>query len=53
MVWSWLEKNGLVDNGVVIRTTLESWYEKNKLAYVMLVSLIFGTNQITAIDMAY
>ena len=53
VVWSWLEKNGLVDNGVVIRTTLESWYEKNKLAYVMLVSLIFGTNQITAIDMAY
>lgn len=38
---------------MVLRSVLESWYEKNKLAYVMLVSMIFGTNQISSIDMAY
>ena len=53
VIWSWLDKNQLIDNGVVMKTNLESWYEKNKLAYVMLVSLIFGTNKISTIDMAY
>lgn len=53
VVWSWFERNNLIDNGVLQRSILESWYEKNKLAYVMLVSLIFGTNHISTIDMAY
>lgn len=32
---------------------LQSWYKKYKLAYVLLVSLIFGTNVMTLLDMAY
>ena len=32
---------------------LESWFEKNKLVYVMLISLVFGTNEISTLDLAY
>lgn len=53
IIWSWLEKNNLIENNVLVRNTLESWYEKNKMAFVIMVSLIFGNNQASWIDMAY
>jgi hypothetical protein len=44
IIWSWLEKNNLISNNVVVRNTLESWYDRNKMAFVIVVSLVFGTN---------
>lgn len=26
IIWSWLEKNNLIENSVLVRNTLESWY---------------------------
>ena len=53
VIWSWFEKNRLIENGKLLSIILESWYQQNKMAYSMLISLIFGTNQISAIDLAY
>ena len=53
VIWSWLDKNHLVEENVVRKTTLETWYEKNKLVYMLIISMIFGTNDVTPLEMAY
>jgi hypothetical protein len=53
IVWSWLERNGLVESGVLLRNTLQSWYGKYKMAFVVLTSLIFGTHSAPLANIAH
>lgn len=44
-IWNWLEKNGVTSNSLSIRRIdMQIMYERNKLVYYFLISLIFGTN---------
>lgn len=44
-VWNWLERNGVTSNGLSLRRIdMQIMYERNKLVYYFLISLIFGTN---------
>jgi hypothetical protein len=49
-VWSWLERNWLIENGVMVRSAFKSWYRSNKMAFVIMVSLIFGSNSLSWAD---
>ena len=53
VIWSWLDKNHLVEEDIVRKTTMETWYERNKLVYMLLISMIFGTNDVSPLEMAY
>lgn len=44
IIWLWLERNGVIVNEILRRDNMTSMYERNKLVYYFLISLIFGTN---------
>jgi hypothetical protein len=53
IVWSWLDRNGFVEDEVVLRNSLKSWYDKNKMVFAIMVSLIFGTYSTSFINMTH
>lgn len=51
-IWNWLEKNGVTSNSLSIRRIdMQIMYERNKLVYYFLISLIFGTNEVSVLDL--
>jgi hypothetical protein len=53
IVWNWLERNGIVEDDVVLRNTLQSWYGNNKMAFAIMISLIFGTHSTSLINVTH
>ena len=51
-IWSWLEKNGVIGNEIIRRSNMQLLFERNKIVYYFLISLIFGTNSTSALDLA-
>ena len=51
-VWGWFEKAKVVYNGFIRRNDIRTLYERNKLVYLFLTSLIFGTNETTTLEIA-
>lgn len=51
-VWCWFERNGVIVQGIIRSSDLPLMYERNKLVYYFLISLIFGTNEVSALELA-
>ena len=51
-IWSWLEKNGVIGNEIIRRSNMQLLFERNKIVSYFLISLIFGTNSTSALDLA-
>ena len=50
-VWGWFEKSKVIYNGILRRNDIRTLYERNKLVYLFLTSLIFGTNETTTLEL--
>lgn len=50
-IWSWLEHNGATSPSGIRRLDMQMLYERNKLVYYFLISLIFGTNEVSVVEL--
>ena len=51
-IWCWLEKSGVIINDILRRNHMQLLYERNKVLYYFIISLVFGTNDTSALDLA-
>ena len=42
IVWNWLERSRLVENGALRKRNIEIWYEPVKVVYLLMLSVMFG-----------
>jgi hypothetical protein len=57
VIWVWLKRNNYIeytDNQEILkgRAFREKFY-KNEMIYYLLMSIVFGTNEVSPIDLAY
>jgi hypothetical protein len=50
-IWGWLEHNGATSHSGIRRLDMQLLYERNKLVYYFLISLIFGTNEVSVLEL--
>jgi hypothetical protein len=50
-IWNWLEHNGVTSSCSIRRQDMQILYERNKLVYYFLISLIFGTNEVSVLEL--
>lgn len=50
-IWGWLDHNGVTSSSGIRRLDMQVLYERNKLVYYFLISLIFGTNEVSVLEL--